>query len=244
MRKFLIPLLQWGALLAGLGGVFALAFWLMFFRGLEQEFQGASRVIPGLVGKPLGDAEAITRSKGLGVRIRERQPSATIPAGVIISQEPPADTPAREAQQIQIVVSAGKAVVTMPAVAGLARTDAEAQLAARGLKIGQVSSLYSQAQGGKVVAQSPGPGASLIEGEKVALLVGKAPLTARYLMPDLIGRPTDGVRQFFSARGFTVKIEGPGSGAVRKQYPVAGAPLLAGSQVVLESSAGLDPTEG
>jgi beta-lactam-binding protein with PASTA domain len=244
MRKFIIPVLQWGVFLTVLGGFFMLAFWLMFFRGLEQEFQSASRVIPGLVGKPLSDAEAITRSKGLGVHIHDRLASATIPAGVIISQEPPADTPAREAQLIQIVVSAGKAVVVMPAVAGLNRPDAEAQLANRGLKIGQVSLLYSQAQEGKVVAQFPVPGASLIEGEKVALLVGKTPLTARYLMPELIGRSTDAVRQFFSARGFPVKIEGPGSGVVRKQFPPAGAPLLAGSQVVLESSAGLDPTAG
>jgi serine/threonine-protein kinase len=244
MRKFLLPVLRWGALLVFLGAVFTLAFWLMFFKGLERDFQSAGREVPALTGKTLNDAEALCRVKNLAVKIRERQPSATIPSGVIISQEPPAGTPTRVAQQILLVVSAGKAVVAMPGVTGLAQRDAESQLAALKLNIGQLSNFTSQAQAGKVIAQSPAPGSSLIEGEKVALLVGKAPLPSRYVMPDLIGRPTDGVRQFFAGQGFAVKIDGPGSGVVRAQFPPPGMPLNAGTQVVLDSSAGLDPTAG
>jgi serine/threonine-protein kinase len=241
MRKFLKPALQWGVFLAVLGALFLLAFWLMFFKGLERDFQSAGRVVPSLAGKALPEAEALSRAQGLNVKIRDRQPSATLPAGVIISQEPPAGTPTRAAQQILLVVSAGKSVVAMPAVTGLVLRDAESQLDALKLKLGQVSTYYSQAQAGKVIAQSPPTGSSRIEGEKVALLVGKSPLPARFVMPDLVGRSTDAVRAFLGGQGFTVQIEGPGSGVVRKQFPLPGAPLLAGAQIRLESSAGLDP---
>ena len=63
-------------------------------------------------------------------------------------------------------------------------------------------------------------------------------------MPDLLGRSTDAVRDFLGGQGFTVQIEGPGSGVVRKQFPLPGTPLLAGTQIRIESSAGLDPTAG
>ena len=227
--------LQWSISLALIAAVFGASFMAAFFYGLGKEFKADALQSPMLKGKPLDAAQAFAKAQGLTLAIRERKTSADAAAGVILDQDPPVGTPMRKAQPVFVVVSAGKAAVEAPALAGLPQRDAESKLAALKLKAGQYSFMQSSSQAGKILAQSPEAGAPLIEGESVALLIGRTPPPARFVMPDLRGRTADDARAFFTAKNFAVSLDGPGGGKVRRQFPPAGAPLIAGTQVRLES---------
>src|SRR6185369_11708845 len=194
--------LKWSAYLALLAAVFGGSFMTAFFYGLGKEFKAEALQSPMLKGKPLDAAQSFAKAQGLTLAIKERKTSAEAAAGVILDQEPPPGTPMRKAQPVFVVVSAGKAAVEAPALAGLPQRDAESKLAALKLKAGQYSFLQSSGQAGKVLAQSPEAGAPLIEGESVALLIGRTPPPVRYVMSDLRGRTADDARAFFTAKNF------------------------------------------
>lgn len=227
--------LKWLAFVTLLAAVFGGCFLWAFFYGLGKEFKADALQSPMLKGKPMDSARAFAKAQGLTLAVRERRTSAEAAAGVILEQDPPPGTPMRKAQSVFVVVSAGKETVPAPALAGLPQRDAESKLVALKLKPGQYSFLQSSSQAGKILAQSPEAGAPLIEGESVALLIGRTPPPERFIMPDLRGRTADEARALFIANKFRVSLDGPGDGKVRRQFPLAGAPLVAGSQVRLES---------
>ncbi len=217
-------------------GVFGGAFTWFFLSGLGRQFDRASGQAPPLEGLPLEVVKNTAAARGLRVTVREFRASASAPKGTVLVQEPPAGTAMRAAQAITLVVSAGKEAVTAPPLAGLDPRDAESRLAALKLVAGRASYITDEAGAGKVLGQSPPPGTALIEGEPVSLLIGRAPPPARFVMPDLRGRSAAEVVNFFNRKKFLVQVEGPAAGRVTRQFPAAGGPLTAGTQVRLESS--------
>lgn len=232
VRRLASALVQ-GALLAG---VFGLAFGFFFIQGLGRQFDRSSLVAPQFTGQPVEVARNGAQARGLRIQVREYRADPVAPRGTVLAQEPPAGTAIRAAQTLSLVVSAGKEAVEVPPLSGLNQRDAESRLAARKLMPGQLSWVYDREQTGKVLAQSPPPGAALIEGEPVSLLVGRAPQPRRFVMPDLKGRATTDTVAFFNRNKFLVQVEGPGDGKVTRQFPAAGAPLAEGTQIRLESS--------
>lgn len=137
------------------------------------------RAVPDVVGKPIDEATRLIGQAGLNSEVVRQQFSATLPVGVVISQEPQEGTKVTRGGEVkvQLVVSQGAEQAEVPNLAGLTRQEAEKRLIDAGFAPGDVSTQPDDAvEAGKVVTQTPGAASKADKGRQVALVLssGKA----------------------------------------------------------------------
>ena len=232
-------------LIGALGATF-----LMFFGISVRVALRAQEVdVPLLIGRPVDEATAALTTLGLGVRVEEaRRADQKVPAGHIMQQDPPAGLQTRRQRTVNLWVSSGPRMATVPALAGQAERLAQIRLRQEGLDIEAVSAIRSSDYAtDAVVAQDPPPSA---RAPRVSLLVNRGEQAIVYVMPNLAG--TDGGRavQLMQARGFRVSVVsapampaevtgtafGVPPGTVISQRPPAGYPVSATEPISLEVS--------
>jgi len=126
--------------------------------------------VPDVVGQAQSAAEADITAAGLVVGTVTTQCSDSVPAGQVISQSPAGGTAVAPGSAVNLVVSAGPAVV--PNVVGQAQSAAAAAIQGAGLTVGAVQQVYSTAvAAGVVIRQNPAAGVTLSCGAAVNLLV-------------------------------------------------------------------------
>ncbi len=127
----------------------------------------APRTVPKLVNTPYDQAKAALEKLGLVVTRLEDQFSDKIGAGSVISTDPAAGEKVNRGGTVNVVVSKGPDVVTVPPLAGLTLADATTTLQAAGLVVGDVAGPST----GRVVAASPAPLQVVTRGTRVNLLL-------------------------------------------------------------------------
>lgn len=136
--------------------------------------------------------------------------------------------------------------VAVPPLVGLSPTEAQRQLEALGLRLGEVREEYSdQFEQLTVMSQSVEAGQQVPPETKVDLVVSKGP--ERVAMPNVIHEEADRARDGLEQLGLEVKtIEewhaGVRSGLVFHQDPAADKMVSKGSVVTLRVSKGTEPT--
>ena len=123
--------------------------------------------IPDVVGRSVDDAEQTLEGAGFTVRISEAY-SDDVPAGVVVSQEPSSGSGVRD-DVVEIVVSLGAEVVSVPEVEGRPYDEAVAAIEGVGLVVRRVE-LFPTGPG-RVVRQDPGAGTELSPGSEVTVYV-------------------------------------------------------------------------
>jgi serine/threonine-protein kinase len=128
---------------------------------------------------------------------------------------------------------------TMPRVVGLTETQARARLADAELET-DVDRRKSQKPAGIVVAQTPGEGTQLDEGERVEIVVSSGLVAVP--VPNVKGLKESEAQAKLTAAGFKTKVQrvfaGAPKGVVVEQDPVGGAKAAKGSSVALKVSKG------
>jgi eukaryotic-like serine/threonine-protein kinase len=128
---------------------------------------------------------------------------------------------------------------TMPRVVGLTEAQARARLADAQLEV-DVDRRPSQRKAGIVVAQTPGAGTQLNEGQRVEILVSSG--LVKIPVPNVRGLKEDEAKAKLSAAGLKTKVErvfaGAPKGEVVEQDPRGGERVAKGSTVVLTISKG------
>lgn len=125
--------------------------------------------VPGLIGKPLTEAQALLQSQGFdSVEVKRQQSDR--PRDQVLEQAPPEGTGMDKAAGAKIVltVSEGPPGVPMPAVVNLSCNDGRNQLQGLGLQV-QVDGNPFDQQLGWVRAQSPQPGEPVQPGQTVQI---------------------------------------------------------------------------
>ena len=108
-------------------------------------------------------AEAAVIAAGLTVGTITTANSDAVPAGDVISQNPAAGVEATEGSAVDLVVSLGPVLVSVPDVVGLARADAEAAIVGANLTVGNVTTANSATvPTGDVISQSPAAGTQIL----------------------------------------------------------------------------------
>jgi beta-lactam-binding protein with PASTA domain len=214
------------AVCAGLFVVSAyLAFSLFVQRGVT--------AVPDLGTLDEASARGILADQGL-VLARRDDPvyDPAVPAGHVAQQDPAAGSLVKRGSTVTVVVSGGPRRIEVPDLRGSALPAAQVTLVAAGLAVGRTSGVYrAGAVPGTVVEQDPRPGSRTDTTGVVNVLYALEGSEATYVMPDLVYRRYEDVRQFFANRGFrlgSVKYEpyeGIVGGVVLRQYPLAGHPL-------------------
>lgn len=142
-----------------------------------------SVLAPDVVGLTLEDAQATARREGLNWQ-QTPVNHDTLPAGVVISQMPEADTSMRKGDSLLLTVSLGPASASMPDMRGLAFEDAANRLTERGFGSTIAMKMVSSAAIGTVLEQSPQAGAPYTPGQSVELTISGGST----MVPDVTGR--------------------------------------------------------
>ena len=130
-------------------------------------------LVPDVAG--LTEAEAIDelREAGLVPASRTTEFDETVEEGLVISTNPFAGQAVAKGSRVNYVVSAGRELVRVRSVVGLAESDAVFGLEDQGFKVLVVREFNDDVAAGFVVRQSPAPGEELEKGAEVTIVVSE-----------------------------------------------------------------------
>jgi serine/threonine-protein kinase len=190
--------------------------------------------VPDVSGRTQSSAVKALRKAGLFATIKDEN-SSTVPQGKAIRTDPPALNQVQKGSHVDLFISSGPQLVTVPSVVGKQKPDAQAALQDAGLRV-TVHEADSNRPKGEVTAQTPGSGAQVPTGSRVTITVSKG--TQKVPVPDVKGRTKDEASGILQGAGFTVRaVEEVGTdaqqGKVIRQKPAAGAQRPKGSTVTI-----------
>jgi len=192
--------------------------------------------VPNLLTLTEDQAEDALEEVGLELG-RVRSQSSDSEEGTVIQQNPESGELLNEGESVNIVVSTGVALVAVPDVVGLPEGDAVGAIEGEGLIADIVREPSDEVEQGFVIAQDPGAGAELEEGEAVQIVVSEGP---EFELPDVRGDDADEAEAFLEDElGLDVTQEGTPEpcpqppGTVCDQDPEPGATVRPGDSVTL-----------
>ena len=138
---------------------------------------GPCALVPDVVGKTQAEAESDFAATGIINVSVSTQCDNVVPAGNVISQDPPAGTQIFSTwETVNIVVSTGPCPVTVPDLTGLTVTQASDVLTSAGLLLGvQTNQCSNLLSAGRVFGQNPGPASVVLAGTAVDINVSTGP---------------------------------------------------------------------
>src|SRR6478736_7411768 len=167
--------------LVAIAALAALAYGLSTYFGTEETPKVA---VPRVVGDPVQTATAKLAQVKL-VADPVRQPSDTVPADTVISQNPTDGTEVSPNSSVRLFVSSGPTAVTVPDLKGLTVQEAQSQLSDQGLSVGTVTEVDDpDTEAGKIIDTNPGAGTSVAPDTKINVRVG----TGKVAVPNVVGK--------------------------------------------------------
>ena len=196
--------------------------------------------IPDLVGQSQADATAALKAAGLAVLIT-KQASADVPADQVIAMRPNAGGKVPAGTTIELQVSSGPNVVTVPSVQGAAEGDATAQLQALGLVVTTVQDSSDSVAEGNVISQAPSSGVQVKPGSTVTLTISSGKKAST--VPNVTKMDVTNAQNTLIAAGLVLGSQTQANdpapvGQVISQDPAAGTSLPAGGSVNVVVSKG------
>lgn len=203
----------------------------------------SSVTVPNVVNKSLADATTSLTGAGLTVGTTSTQSSTTIASGNVISQDPSAGSSVASGSAVNLVLSSGPALVTVPNVVGSTVAAATTSLTNAGLVVGTTTQQASATvPAGNVISQSPAGGGSVAQGTAVNLVVSTGP--AQVKVPSVVGLTVAAATSSLQSAGLKVGTvtnqvsSSVPAGKVISQNPAAGASVPQNSAVNLVVSSG------
>ncbi len=205
-----------------------------------------SVTVPNVTGMAQAGAQSAIVAASLAVGGVTSANSDTVAAGNVITQNPAGGSVVPEGSPVDLVVSLGPAMVTVPNVTGLTQAGAESAIVAACLTVGTVTQQSSATvPAGNVISQSPTGGTVVANGTAIALVVSTGPPPV--VVPDLFGKPQASAQSLLTSVGLVLGTTTSGnsetviSGNVMGQSPAAGTQVAQGSSVSLVISQGPAP---
>jgi serine/threonine protein kinase len=159
-------------------------------------------IVPSLDGLTVEKATVLLLEEGLSLGQISPENSER-PVDTIISQTPQAGTSITSGTSVDIVVSAGKSKVVVPKLIGLQNVeDARRVLSDKGLKLGPVTEIESDADKGVIVGSDPAAGSAVSAGTEVALTIS----SGLKIVPQVVGLSEAQARTDLANLGFQVQI--------------------------------------
>lgn len=186
--------------------------------------------VPDLVSRTLASANDVLYASGLDLGAVTRVYVDGFVPGLVVAQSPAAGTGMAKGGVVSVTVSKGTLSAALPTVVGLTVPEAKEALAAVGLSVSRVQSVYNERTKSGVVMSLAADGARQPQrGDTVSLVVskGQAPVN----MPSLIGLSPSQAQSACSAAGVVLSLTPSGSeqGVVYRQSPSPGSGIIPGS---------------
>ena len=140
---------------------------------------------------------------GLKINVTDQRNDPNHPEGTIITQDPAPGTQMNPGGTINVVVSKGPPVVSMPNVINTNGTDAEQYLTGLGFKVTVQQEQSGSVPAGVVSRQQPDPGTQIKVGDPVTIWVSTGDLVS---VPDVIGQPAKQALAAMGNAGLKTKV--------------------------------------
>ena len=182
--------------------------------------------VPPVSGQAEQAAISALKAAGLTVATPVQTPSDTIPAGTVISTSPPGGSLTPKDQPVTVTVSSGP---PLPNFVGAQFSAAQAEAAAGGYQLNQVTDGKSSQPQGTITGQSPAAGSPITSGEVVTVNVSAGP--PETAVPDVSGMTVRQATAALQQAGFQVQVTQGFGNHVTGYSPTGQAP--AGSTIQL-----------
>ena len=207
-----------------------------------------SKKVPNVVGQPQTEASSAIIGAGLAVGTITQDYSATVAAGFVISQTPPAGTSVKSGTAVDLVVSQGSPPAVVPDVAGLTQVAAAMAIVGADLVVGTVTQAYSPTvASGLVISQTPVAGTSVVHRTSVDLVLSRGPEPQTVTVPNVAGMTQGAAASAIAGVGLSVGTVTQAysatvaAGSIISQTPAAGTSVSPGAAVNLVVSQGPQP---
>src|SRR5690349_23530341 len=229
--------LEWASRMALLVFILAAAAFLSAITAMRIAIHGREVNMPNLVGKNVGEANSLLRSRGLVLRVADRIYSE-LPINVVVRQSPPPGMLMKVSQQAHVVLSLGQRQLQIPLLEGNSLRASRIELLRAGLQVGEVSGItMTDKPADEVVIQTPRPGNGAAT-PRVDVLVSQGKREVAYVMPHFAGMTESDAQHRLDAAGLRRKVNYVSApqwphGTVIDQSPLAGSRLPAASTIEL-----------
>ncbi|GAB3941493.1 Stk1 family PASTA domain-containing Ser/Thr kinase [Micromonospora vulcania] len=186
--------------------------------------------VPDVIGKEFELAEADLVNAKLVVAKGTARYDDNLPAGVVVDSSPKVGTEVKPGAKITLILSRGRAPVSVPNLVGKTLTEARTALAQ--LKLVPVETYKdSDKPKDEILGQSPSDGTGVEKGTQVKLEVSKGPPFA--VIPRVVDLPCPQAKQLLESQGFPVTVAINPNAVVRIQVPVENTQVPPGTPVVI-----------
>ncbi|MEU6076877.1 Stk1 family PASTA domain-containing Ser/Thr kinase [Micromonospora sp. NPDC047074] len=188
--------------------------------------------VPDVVGKDFELAEADLLDAKLVVVKGTARYDDNLPTGVVVDTNPKVGTEVKPGDKITVILSKGKAPISVPNLVGKNLGEARTLLAQLGLVLVEPPTYKdSDKPRDEVLGQSPADGSGVERGAKVKLEVSKGPPLVA--VPRVIDLPCQQAKQLLESQNFPVAIQFNPNGIVRFQNPPENTQVAPGTQVTI-----------
>lgn len=206
--------------------------------------------VPYVEGFDQNSAKEMIERNGLELNKLPDEFSDSAAIGVVISQDPPADSLVSKGDKVNLVISKGKEFkpTVVPNLLGISVSEAESLLQSNDLVLGKKVEVETEDKDrdGKISAQSIPASTKVEEGSTVGVsyYVYKEPVKEQYTVPNFIGSGTTTVkeaRELAAAEDITIKVTGADEDIIDSQDKAAGTKADVGDVITLTSKATVPP---
>src|SRR6476469_516155 len=226
-------------LIAAVGG-FLIAYVAIFFFAFPAEVVPDDGILPNVVGKTYQDASALLQKAGFPAQQGETRFHRTIPANVVLQEDPPAGSRQKRGTTVVLALSAGQKTAEVPVTTNMSQQQARIAIENTGLTMGNVTEQLSDAPRGLVISSSPAAGTQVQLPGTVDIVLSKGPASVQ--MPDLFGRSAGEARSMIEQLGLRIAGMSRDTSSLQpentviRQLPAAGQTISAGGPVSLTVS--------
>jgi beta-lactam-binding protein with PASTA domain len=229
--------IEWVIRISFLVFILASTAFLSAITAMRIAVHGRETTMPNLVGKEVGEASKILRSKGLLLRVADRVYS-DVPINQVVRQTPPPGMLMKVSQQAHVVLSLGQRQLQIPPLEGNSLRVSRIELLRGGLQVGEVSTVTLRDRPTDLVLeQNPKAGKGGAT-PRVDLLVTASPREQGYVMPYFMGLNEIDVQHRLDQANLHRKINYIAApqwphGTVIDQTPLAGMHIVSSTEVEL-----------
>ncbi len=226
-------------LIAAVGG-FLISYVAVFLFAFPAEVLPDDGVLPNVVGKTFENASAILQKAGFPAQQGETRFHKTIPANVVLQEDPPAGSRQKRGTAVVLALSSGQRSAEVPVTTNMSQQQARISIENTGLTLGTVTEQLADQPRGLVIASSPPAGTKVQLPGTVDIVLSKGPAVVQ--VPDLYGRTVGEARSMIEQLGLRVAGISRDTSSLQpensviRQLPSAGQTVSAGGPVSLTVS--------
>ncbi|WP_434741036.1 Stk1 family PASTA domain-containing Ser/Thr kinase [Micromonospora sp. SH-82] len=186
--------------------------------------------VPDVVGKDFDLAETDLLNARLVIEKGKARYDDSLPEGVVVATDPKAGEEVRPDTKITVILSKGRAPITVPNLVGKNLNEARSTLSGLGLEVTEEYT-DSDKPRDEVLDQDPKNGAGVEKDAKVKLKVSKGP--PQVAVPRVVDLPCQEAKQQLEGQGFPVAVQFNPNGTVRFQNPGENSQVPSGTQITI-----------